>query len=91
MIRFLPPANELSKNKDCDDEGEEVTEEVLFSTNFSFEYISLHESYNMRSFQAQNLNLVVSEEYGLDTKLAMSQLSEKEISFELIEVVLLRN
>ncbi|KAL3990479.1 Helicase associated domain (HA2) family protein [Acanthocheilonema viteae] len=38
--------------------------------------------------ETQNLNLVVSEEYGLNTKLAMSQLSEKEISFELIEALL---
>ncbi|VDO47770.1 unnamed protein product, partial [Brugia timori] len=38
--------------------------------------------------ETQNLNLGVSEEYGLNTKLAMNQLSEKEISFELIENLL---
>nr|CDP97532.1 BMA-RHA-1, isoform g [Brugia malayi] len=38
--------------------------------------------------ETQNLNLGVSEEYGLNTKLAMNQLSEKEISFELIEALL---
>ncbi|CAG9538609.1 unnamed protein product [Cercopithifilaria johnstoni] len=38
--------------------------------------------------EAQNLNLVISEEYGLNTKLAMSRLSEREISFELIEALL---
>uniref|UniRef100_A0A915PRX8 RNA helicase n=1 Tax=Setaria digitata TaxID=48799 RepID=A0A915PRX8_9BILA len=66
MIRFLPPANELRrrKDKDRDDEGEEITEEV------------------------QNLNLIVGEEYGPNTKLAMSRLSEREISFELIEALL---
>lgn len=42
MIHLLPPANELTKNKGCDDEGEEVIEEVLFSSNFSFEYISVY-------------------------------------------------
>ncbi|KAK6112877.1 Helicase conserved C-terminal domain family protein [Brugia pahangi] len=38
--------------------------------------------------ETQNLNLGVSEEYGLNTKLAMNQLSEREISFELIEALL---
>ncbi|VDM08986.1 unnamed protein product [Wuchereria bancrofti] len=37
--------------------------------------------------EAQNLNLGVSEESGLNTKLAMNQFSEREMSFELIEVV----
>lgn len=89
MIRFLPPANELKrkKNKDRDDEAEEATEEVLFFS-VNFEYVSVHESLSMkRIFQIENLNLVISEEYCLNTKLAMSRLSEKEISFELIEVV----
>ncbi|VDK75539.1 unnamed protein product [Litomosoides sigmodontis] len=38
--------------------------------------------------EVQNLNLVVAEEYELNTKLAMSGLSEGEISFELIEALL---
>uniref|UniRef100_A0A0R3RKE5 Helicase C-terminal domain-containing protein n=1 Tax=Elaeophora elaphi TaxID=1147741 RepID=A0A0R3RKE5_9BILA len=64
MIHFLPPANKLRRNKDYDDEGEEIAE------------------------QTQNLNLIVTEEYDSNTRLAMSRLSEKEISFELIEALL---
>ncbi|PSN38206.1 Dosage compensation regulator [Blattella germanica] len=38
--------------------------------------------------QDENLNKVVSEEYSIQTRNALSQLSEKEISFELIEELL---
>ncbi|PSN52666.1 Dosage compensation regulator [Blattella germanica] len=38
--------------------------------------------------QDENLNKVVSEEYSIQTRNALSQLSEKEISFELMEELL---
>lgn len=42
--------------------------------------------YHYTCFQNKNMNMIVGDEYGPNTKLAMSRLSEKEISFEIIEV-----
>ncbi|VDN25623.1 unnamed protein product, partial [Gongylonema pulchrum] len=47
-----------------------------------------HDDEEEESEEAQNMNLIVSDDYGPNTKLAMSRLSEKEISFEVIEALL---
>lgn len=36
--------------------------------------------------QEENLNKIVSDQYSIETRNALAQLSEKEVSFELIEV-----
>ena len=37
--------------------------------------------------EEENCNIICSDDYSFQTKSAMAQLSEKEMSFELIEVI----
>lgn len=57
----------------------------MFGQHVKFNYVTVHFCF-LHFLQEQNLNLIVGDEYGPNTKLAMSRLSEREISFELIEV-----
>ena len=57
----------------------------MFITNVCFLISHCHSMYDMYLLQ-DNLNLVISNDYSEQAKRAMAMMSEKETSFELIEV-----
>lgn len=84
MLNFMPPPPENSRRgKDNDDEEEAAADasEVCRPPNI----IKMKELILMFFIQ-DSLNMSISDEYSSDVKLAVSRISEKEMSFELLDV-----
>ena len=77
MLDFVPPMQKKRKNKsNNDDDDEDECDEAAVANP------------NGEDAEDVDCNTLVSEEYAIKTRNAMKQLSEKSLSFELIEALI---
>ena len=75
MLDFIPPSGKKRKNKNDDEDDEEGDEAAAVNPGGENE-------------EDTDCNAIISNEYSQKTRNSMSQLSEKTLSFELIEALL---